>query len=112
MFVSCIEDIRAASSGRRLEEATQFVRGYITDCPKLEPLLFSIKTPALIIAGKNDTIVPPKNGQFLADRLSNCRNVLLNAGHRVWEEDADGYNNAVTSWFNGDYRELNKLKNV
>jgi pimeloyl-ACP methyl ester carboxylesterase len=94
-----IEDFRAASSGSRLDEATQFVRGYIPDTPKLEPLLTGIKTPALIIAGKNDPIVPPENGQFLADRLPNNRYVLLDAEHRVWEEAAKDYVEALTSWF-------------
>ena len=98
-----IDDFRAASSGARLDEATQFVRGYIPDSPKLEPLLGSIKTPALIIAGKNDPIVPPENGRFLADRLPNNRYVLLDAEHRVWEEAAKDYVEAVDSWFDGNY---------
>ena len=103
-----IEDFRAASAGRRLEEATQFVRAYIQDCPKLEPQLSTIKTPALIIAGKNDKIVPPVNGQFLADRLPNNTYLLLNAEHRIWEEAASEYIEALTSWFGGDYRLLEK----
>ena len=51
-----IEDFRSASAGRRFEEATQFVRGYIKDSSKLEPQLKNIKIPALIIAGKDDPI--------------------------------------------------------
>ena len=103
-----IEDFRAASAGRRLEEATQFVRMYIQDCPKLEPLLSKIKTASLIIAGKNDAIVPSVNSQFLADRLPNNKNVLLDADHRAWEEAADEYNKTIVSWFGGDYRLLVK----
>jgi pimeloyl-ACP methyl ester carboxylesterase len=101
-----IEDFRAASSGSRLDEATQYVRGYISDSPKLEPLLPKIKTPALIIAGKNDQIVPPENGKFLAERLSNNRYVLLDAEHRVWEEAAKAYVEAVDAWFDGNYLSL------
>ena len=101
-----IADFRAASAGRRLEEATQFVRGYIPDNPKLEPLLSNIKTPALIISGKNDTIVPPVNLQFLADRLPNNKHLLLDAGHRVWEEAADEYIAAIASWFDGGYHSI------
>jgi pimeloyl-ACP methyl ester carboxylesterase len=103
-----IEDFRTASAGRRLDEATQFVRGYIEDSPKLEPLLYNIKTPALIITGKNDAIVPPVNGQFLADRLPNNRYLLLDAEHRVWEEAASKYIETVISWFAGDYHLLEK----
>jgi pimeloyl-ACP methyl ester carboxylesterase len=103
-----IEDFRAASAGRRFEEATQFVRGYIQDSPKLDLQLYNIKTPVLIIAGKNDPIVPPINGQFLADRLTNSRYMLLEAEHRYWEEAADKYIETLVSWFGGDYRTLEK----
>ena len=98
-----IEDFRSASAGRRFEEATQFVRGYIQDSSKLEPQLKSIKTPALIIAGKDDPIVPQINGQFLADRLPNNRYILLDAQHRYWEEAADKYIETLVSWFGGGY---------
>ena len=103
-----IEDFRSASAGRRFEEATQFVRGYVQDSPKLEPQLKNIKIPALIIAGKDDPIVPPINGQFLADRLPNNRYILLDAQHRYWEEASDKYIEALISWFGGDYRLLEK----
>jgi pimeloyl-ACP methyl ester carboxylesterase len=99
-----IEDFRSASAGRRLEEAAQFVRGYIPDSPKLEPLLKNIMIPALIIAGKDDPIVPPVNGKFLADRLPKNRYVLLDAQHRYWEEAADEYIKTVVAWFAGGYR--------
>lgn len=101
-----IEDFRAASAGRRFEEAAQYVRGYIPDLPTLEPKLPGIQTPALIIAGKNDPIVPPANGQFLADRLPHNHYVLLDAQHRVWEEAAAEYRAALVSWFGGGYRSL------
>jgi pimeloyl-ACP methyl ester carboxylesterase len=101
-----IDDFRAASSGHRLDEATQYVRGYIQDSPKLEPLISGIKTPALIIAGKNDKIVPPANGQFLADRLPNNRYILLDAEHRVWEEASKEFNETIVSWFDKEYRLL------
>ncbi len=99
-----IEDFKAANRGRRLEDATQYVRSYISDLPKLEPLLPSIKTPVLIIAGRNDPIVPPANGQVLADLLPNNRYVLLEGAHRIWEEAADAYADALVSWFSGGYR--------
>ena len=105
---SIIEDFRSASAGRRFEEATQFVRAYIQDSPKLEPRLKTIKTPALIIAGKDDPIVPPINGQFLADRLPNNRYILLDAQHRYWEEASDKYIETLTSWFGGDYQLLER----
>jgi pimeloyl-ACP methyl ester carboxylesterase len=101
-----IEDFRAASAGRRFEEASQYVRAYIPGLPRLEPKLSGITTPTLIIAGKNDPIVPPANGQFLADRLPHNRLVLLEAEHRAWEEAASEYIEALVSWFGGGYQSL------
>jgi pimeloyl-ACP methyl ester carboxylesterase len=103
-----IDDFNAASTGRRLEEATRFVRAYMTDCPKLEQQLSKIKTPSLVLAGKNDTIVPPVNLQYLAARLPNNHSLLLDAGHRVWEEAADKYNDMIISWLDGEYLSFEK----
>src|SRR5882724_11404121 len=43
-------------------KASQFVRAYVTDLPELEPLLAKIQTPALVMTGRNDPIVPVANG--------------------------------------------------
>ncbi|TPK78141.1 alpha/beta hydrolase [Mesorhizobium sp. B2-4-17] len=102
-----IEDFKAASAGRRLEDAVQFVRGYIPDLPKLEKLLPDIKTPVLIVAGKSDPIVPAANGQFLAERLPHNRYVLLEAEHRIWEEAANEYAIELASWIGGGYQSGN-----
>ncbi len=103
-----IADFRAASAGRRLENATQYVRAYITDLPKLEPRLAKVGTPALIIGGKNDPIVPATNGQFLADKLPRDRYVPLEAEHRVWEEAAPAYSKEIVAWLGGGYRSVEK----
>jgi len=80
------------------------VRAYVTDLPKLEPLLANIQTPALVMAGRNDPIVPVANGQLLADKLPHNRFVILDAGHRAWEEAAIEYANEIRSWLGGGYR--------
>jgi pimeloyl-ACP methyl ester carboxylesterase len=103
-----IDDFSAASAGRRLEEAAQYVRAYITDCPRLEPQLSKIKTPSLILSGKNDTIVPPVNLQFLAARLPHNHSMLLDAEHRVWEEAAEKYTDMIISWLDKDYLSFEK----
>ena len=103
-----IADFRAASSGRRLEEASQYVRAYVTDLPKIEPLLEKIRTPALLMAGRNDPIVPVTNGQLLAEKLPHNRFVILDAGHRAWEEAASQYANEVHSWLGGGYHMVEK----
>jgi pimeloyl-ACP methyl ester carboxylesterase len=99
-----IEDFRRASAGRRFEDAVQYVRNYLSDLPRLEPLLSNIDTPVLIIAGRNDPIVPPANGQFLAERLPRNRYVLLDAQHRAWEEDGRSYAEQIATWIDGGYR--------
>ena len=77
--------------GRRFEDAANFVRAYPRDLPRLRQLLSNIKTPVLIIAGKNDPIVPPPNGQLLADHLPHNRYALLEGGHLIWEDAPEEY---------------------
>jgi len=99
-----IDDFRPASADRRFEDAVQYVRGYKEDLPLLEQRLKQIQTPVLVIAGKNDPIVPPANNQLLADRLPRNRLSLLDAAHRVWEEATENYSSQIMSWFGGEYR--------
>jgi pimeloyl-ACP methyl ester carboxylesterase len=64
---------------------------YPRDLPRLRPLLPNIETPVLIVAGKNDPIVPPPNGQLLADHLPHNRYALLEGGHLIWEDAPEEY---------------------
>jgi hypothetical protein len=50
------------------------------DLRRRKALLPSIATPVLVPAGRNDAIVPPPNGQLLADLLPHCRHTLLDGG--------------------------------
>src|SRR5258705_1976933 len=99
-----IDDFRQASAEQRFEDATQYIRAYKEDLPLLEQRLGQIQTPVLVIAGKDDPIVPPANNQLLADRLLRNRLSLLDAGHRVWEEATENYSSQIMSWFGGEYR--------
>jgi pimeloyl-ACP methyl ester carboxylesterase len=72
-----LEDYRLSSAGRRFEQAAQYVRAYPRDLPRLKALLPSIETPVLVLAGRNDPIAPPPNGQLLVDSLPHCRQTLL-----------------------------------
>lgn len=101
-----LEDYRLSSAGRRFEEATNFVRAYVRDLPRLKALLPSIQTPVLIIAGRQDPVVPPTNGQLLADLLPHRRYVLLEGGHLIWEDAAPAYASNVSEWINGGYRSV------
>jgi pimeloyl-ACP methyl ester carboxylesterase len=99
-----IEDYRASSAGDRFENATAYVRAYQSDLPALAPLLTGIKTPVLVLAGKNDPVVPPPNGELLVKSLPHCRQALLDAGHFAWEDQAGVYANELVSWIQGGYR--------
>jgi len=98
-----VEDFRAASAGRRFEDAAQFVRAYNVDLPLLEQCLRQIHTPVLVIAGRNDAIVPAANNQLLADHLPRGRLSLLEAGHRAWEEATEDYSTQIKDWCGGGY---------
>ena len=98
-----LEDYRLSSAGRRFEDATNFVRAYTRDLPRLKELLPRIGTPVLIIAGKNDAIVPPANGQLLADRIPHSRHILLEGGHLIWEDAPEEYAANIASWLGGGY---------
>ena len=101
-----LDDYRLSSAGRRFEDAANFVRAYPRDLPRLRQLLPNIKTPVLIIAGKNDPIVPPPNGQLLADHLPHNRYTLLEGGHLIWEDAPEDYASQVGAWLKAGYRSV------
>jgi pimeloyl-ACP methyl ester carboxylesterase len=99
-----LEDYRLSSAGRRFAEATEFVRAYPRDLPRLKPLLPGITTPVLVLAGRHDPIVPPSNGELLAKHLPHCRHELLEGGHLIWEDAAAAYADQLGEWLRGGYR--------
>jgi pimeloyl-ACP methyl ester carboxylesterase len=101
-----LEDYRLSSAGRRFEEAAQYVRAYPRDLPRLKALLRSIETPVFVLAGRNDPIVPPPNGQLLVDSLPNCRQTLLDGGHLIWEDAAEAYAADLAQWVQKGYRSV------
>ncbi|MBS7546414.1 alpha/beta fold hydrolase [Ancylobacter oerskovii] len=100
-----MEDFRLSSQGRRWIEAADYVRAYPRDLPRLKSLLPAIRTPVLVISGKDDPIVPPENGAFLVRHLPRSLHTVLDAGHFVWEDDAAGYMHAISAWLGGGYRQ-------
>ena len=99
-----LEDYRLTSAGRRFEEATQFARAYPRDLPRLESLLLQSATPVLVLAGKDDPIVPPPNGQLLADLMPHCRHTLPDGGRLIWEDAAEAYSSHLGEWLTKGYR--------
>jgi pimeloyl-ACP methyl ester carboxylesterase len=54
--------------------------------------------------GKHDPIVPPPNGQLLADNLPRSRYILLEGVHLIWEDAPQEYAANIVSWLQGGYR--------
>ena len=81
--------------GDRYVESMRYVRRYPEELPELAELLPQIATPATIINGRHDPVVPLANAEFLDERLPNSRLVIIDAGHFVWEEEPSQYAAAV-----------------
>jgi pimeloyl-ACP methyl ester carboxylesterase len=100
------EDYVSAYDLGRFAESARFVRHYPEQNPVLRDLLPSITTPAQIVAGRDDDLVPWSNNQYLADVLPNIESHPLDAGHFAWEEAAQEYGRLVAAWVSGGYRRV------
>jgi pimeloyl-ACP methyl ester carboxylesterase len=93
------DDIRAdyldCYAGDRFVESMRYVRRYPQELPELAELLPQIATPVTIINGRNDSVVPLANAEFLDERLPNSRVVVIEGGHFIWEEAPAEYASAV-----------------
>ena len=99
------DDYLESYAGDRFVESARFVRAYPTDLPKLAEKLAGIGTPAQIVCGRDDPLVPTANSEFLHERLPNNRMDLLPAGHFAWEEVPDLYGDVLVGWLSAGYRE-------
>ncbi|WP_167979429.1 alpha/beta fold hydrolase [Lentzea indica] len=93
------QDYLAAYQGHRFVEQMAYVRAYPAELPALAELLPGITTPVQLINGKHDSVVPLPNVEYLHERLPNSRLDVVEAGHFVWEENADEYARIVTEWW-------------
>jgi pimeloyl-ACP methyl ester carboxylesterase len=98
------EDYVSAYDLGRFAESARFVRHYPEQNQVLADLLPKITTPAQIVAGRNDDLVPWPNNQYLADVLPNSQIHALDAGHFAWEQAAEEYGRLVVDWVSGGYR--------
>jgi pimeloyl-ACP methyl ester carboxylesterase len=89
------EDYLAYYDGDRFVESMRYVRTYPEELPVLAELLPQITTPATIINGRYDPVVPLANAEFLDERLPNSRVVIIDGGHFIWEEAPAEYAAAV-----------------
>lgn len=67
--------------------------------PDARTWLGSIRVPTLVIAGSDDTIIPPSESEALAKAISDAQLKLIpDAGHLVAFERADAFNEALRAW--------------
>jgi len=69
---------------QRFAESARLVRDYPEQNPVLQGLLPST-TPAQIVAGRGDDLVPWSNNKYLADLLPTSELRPLDASHFAWE---------------------------
>ena len=62
----------------------------------------AIQAPTLVIAGENDGVVPPENADLLVAEIPNSRKEIIpGAGHLVFIEAADSFNEKVIQFLLG-----------
>ncbi|WP_328424389.1 alpha/beta fold hydrolase [Streptomyces sp. NBC_00443] len=93
------EDYLASYTGQRFADQLPYVRAYRTELPVLSDLLPAIEAPVQVVIGRNDTVVPVENAEYLDERLPNSRLDIIEAGHFVWEEAAGAYAEVITRWW-------------
>ncbi len=100
------EDYVSAYDLGRFAESARFVRHYPEQNPVLRDLLPAITTPAQILAGRDDDLVPWSNNQYLDEVLPNSEIHPLDAGHFAWEQAPGEYGRLVADWVAGGYRRV------
>lgn len=67
--------------------------------PDASAWLGKIQVPTLVVAGLDDTIIPPAESEALAKAIPGARLELIpRAGHLVAFERADAFNKAMSAW--------------
>jgi pimeloyl-ACP methyl ester carboxylesterase len=100
------EDYVSAYDLGRFAESARFVRHYPEQNPVLRDLLPTITTPAQIIAGQHDDLVPWSNNEYLDHLLAHSEIHALDAGHFAWEQAPQEYADLVVDWITGGYRRV------
>src|SRR2546423_6717204 len=100
------EDYVSAYDLGRFAESARFLRHYPEQNPVLRDLLPSITTPAQIMGGRKDDLVPWSNNEYLAELLPNSEIHPLDAGHFAWEQASDEYGRLIVDWVTGGFQRL------
>jgi pimeloyl-ACP methyl ester carboxylesterase len=96
-----VADYRECYAGERFAESMAYVRAYPKQLPQLAEVLPQITTPVTIVSGRDDSVVPLSNAEFLDARLPSSHSVVLDGGHFIWEEQPAAYAAAVVAALEG-----------
>src|SRR6476659_9380833 len=100
------EDYVSAYDLGRFAESARFVRHYPEQNAVLRDLLPTITTPAQIMAGRDDDLVPWSNNEYLANLLPNSEIHSLDAGHFAWEQASEDYGRLIVDWVTGGFQQV------
>lgn len=79
---------------RYLEQLTAMVNK-----PDHSELLTTIKCPTLLIASKNDKVMPPERSEHMAENIKNSQLIYVeNCGHMAPLEQPDRINQILSEW--------------
>ena len=81
--------------------------GYVACCQAIRDADFTtdlgaIRTPTLVIAGRDDPATTPDDARFLAQGISGARYVELETAHLSPIENPDGFSEAVQKFISGE----------
>ncbi|WP_231999891.1 alpha/beta fold hydrolase [Mycobacterium sp. 1245852.3] len=93
------EDYLRSYDGDRLTGTHLYWRRLRHELPALVQLLPKILVPTLIIAGRQDRLIPWRNAEFLHQSLPGSQLSCVDAGHFVWEDAAEQYAVLVRDWW-------------
>jgi 3-oxoadipate enol-lactonase len=65
------------------------------------PRLSAIRTPTLVVAGKDDLVTPPEFARALAKLIPRARLALMPGGHSLILEQADRFNRTLVRFLKG-----------
>lgn len=97
-------DMEAILTRRRLENGPAVMLNDLEACDRFDIMdrLSEIRTPTLALCGSEDTMTPPKYARFLADRMPDCRAVVIPGGtHMTYVEKPKETNQAIEEFLQG-----------
>jgi pimeloyl-ACP methyl ester carboxylesterase len=93
-----VEEVRRIGSAQRPAGIIAALQG-LRDRPDSTPTLAQVRTPALVIVGREDVLTPPALAEGMAARIAGARLVMIEgAGHLSNLEQPDAFNEAVRAF--------------